>query len=109
MSSDNPTDHDPDEDFEEIRDIDAEKEIYLREFLARQRELQRKSLTAMANLASANTELILRSGLNEVAAKRTKTTTSTSTNDVAKDLLAQRINGNEQIVEKIMRAIDIDV
>jgi len=115
MSSDNPTELDPvpDDDTEEIRDIDAEKEIFLRNFMARQRELQKKSLTAVANLATANMELILRSGINEVAAKRTRTATLTSKNDVISDLLKeqvkQRVDGNEQIIARIMRAVDINV
>jgi len=119
MSSDNPTEFDPvpDDDIEEIRDIDAEKEIFIRNFMNRQRELHKKSLTAIANLATANMELILRSGINEVAAKRTRTATLTATNDVIGDLIKeqvkeqarQRADGNEQIVARIMKAVDIDV
>lgn len=113
MSSDNPTEYDPVPDDGQDRDINAEKEIYLRNFLERQRALNRKSLAAVANLASANMELILRSGINQAAAKRTKTITGTTTNDVADDLLkeqvAQRAEGNEQIVARIMKAVDIDV
>jgi len=83
----NPTEHDG----TILRDIDIEKEQFLRGFLTRQREFHRKSLAMVANLAQANIELILTTGINEVAAKRTHTATKDIVNDAASSLLTQRI------------------
>ena len=85
MSDENPTEYDI------IRDIDIEKEQFLRGFLSRQRELQRKSLAMVANLAQANADLILTTGLIEVAAKRTSKMTRETTNVVADNLLVQQV------------------
>lgn len=79
----------PTEDNE--RDISSEKEQFLRSFMTKQRELNRQSWRMVANLAQANTELILANGLNEVAAKKSKRTVRETQNEVTDNLLKQRV------------------
>jgi len=124
MSSDNPTEYDDvideideiDEIEPEERDFDKEKEDFIRTYMARQRELHRKSLTAIANLASANAEMILMSGLNEAAAKRTSFTTKNTKNDLATELLEQQVakaakqeQDNDLMVDRLRKAINFNV
>jgi len=112
MTTENPT-NPTDAEYEDIdqpnSDINAEKEAFLREFFSRQRELQRKSLAAVADLAGANIELILRSGLGEVAAKRTATAMVGGGHAVVGDIVKQRVDTNELIIDRITRAIQTNV
>jgi hypothetical protein len=106
MSDENPTEYDI------IRDIDIEKEQFLRGFLSRQRELQRKSLAMVANLAQANADLILTTGLMEVAAKRTSKMTKDTTNVAADNLLAQRAKreaANGAAIDNLRQALQANV
>ena len=48
------------------------KEEFLRDFFARQREIGRKSLAAVSDMAARNSELIALNGINEVASRRVR-------------------------------------
>jgi uncharacterized protein YajQ (UPF0234 family) len=119
MSSDNPTEYDEEiDEIDEIeeRDFDKEKEDFIRAHMARQRELHRKSLAAMADLASANAEMILMSGINEASAKRVSLTIKDTTNDVAEELLKQQVakaakqeNDNEMMINRLRQALNPNV
>lgn len=79
----------------DVRDFDAEKEEFLRSYIARQRELHRKSLSMMANLSQANLEMILANGLNEAAAKKSKKAVRETENEVTEKILKQRVQREE--------------
>ena len=118
MSSDNPT-----EEYDETngdikeRDFNEEKEVFIRNYIARQRELHRKSLTAVANLASANAEMILMAGLNEAAAKRTSSITKDTKNEIIDDMLSHQTltkhieqeRDNKMMVERLRQALNPNV
>jgi len=111
--NDNPTEPTDDEDETHIiRDIDIEKEQFMRGFFARQRDIHQQSLAMVANLAQANTELILANGLNELAAKRASRTTRDTVNVVSDSLLAQRTKREattEAALDKLQTAITANV
>jgi hypothetical protein len=111
--NDNPNPTEPtDDEFRIVRDIDIEKEQFIRGFFARQRDAQRQSLALVANLAQANIELILSMGLVEVAAKRTNKTVRDTTNIVSDTLLTQRVKREgmmETALDKLRTALDTNV
>ena len=111
MTTENPTSPtDGDYEIDEPNsDINSEKEAFLREFFAKQRELHKRSLAAVADLAGANIELILRSSLGEVAAKRTATALIGGGHEVVGDIVKQRVDTNELIIDRITRAINTNV
>jgi len=112
--NDNPTEPTDEEEGEAhiIRDIDIEKEQFMRGFFARQHDIHRQSLAMVANLAQANTELILANGLAEVAAKRASKITHGTVNVVSDSLLAQRAKREETTtaaIDKLRAAITTNV
>lgn len=111
--NDNPTEPTDDEDEAHIiRDTDIEKEQFMRGFFARQQDIHRQSLAMVANLAQANTELILANGLNEIAAKRASKTAKDTVNIVSDGLLAQRAKREattEAAIDKLRAAITTNV
>jgi len=99
--NDNPTEEEGDGEYI-VRDIDIEREQFIRGFFNRQRDIQRQSLAMVANLAQANNELILSNGLNEVAAKRTSHAVINATNIISDKLLARKTTDDQATNDQAM-------